>query len=542
MLTLRGLGLLAALALPFATNPGSALPATAAPTASEAAVRSADPAVEAPQDAELESAASTEDLRREVAAQIDALLQAHHAIDQLSGAVLVADRGEVVYRGAVGMANSDWDVPNTPATKFRLASVTKQFTAMAVLLLVDEGKLDLDAAITTYLPDYPAESGDRVTLHHLLNHTSGIPSYTDRPAFMRNEAKERLSVDEFVREYCSDPLEFEPGSEFRYNNSGYFLLGAILEEVTGQTYAQVLAERIFEPLGMHDSGVDDQYRVIPGRAVGYDDILGGRRVALWVEMSTPFAAGAMYSTVDDLWKWDQALRDQTLLQGELARQMVTPGLGDYAYGWEVTERPAETGGSLFAAEATGSDGAAEEPATPRTIQYHGGGMPGVSTLIWRVPAEERVIIVLGNTMQTRGSAIQYGITELLAGREPGEVRPRGDFEIARTVLAEGTARALEALATWPQHVQDDYILPDVAGLSRALLDQERGEEAKQLTDFLLEAYPDAPLAWDASAYVHRMTGDLATAIAHYAKLVELDPAADGIRDLIAELQADLESR
>ena len=529
MLILRGLGLFVALALPFATIPGSSPSASAA----EAHSRSAGPTVKAAQDARPESAASSAELRLELAAKIDDLLQAHHAIDQLSGAVLVADAGEVVYSGAVGMANSDWDVPNTPATKFRLASITKQFTAMAVLLLVDEGKLDLDASITTYLRDYPAASGDRVTLHHLLNHTSGIPSYTDRPGFMRNEAKERMSVAEFVREYCSDPLDFEPGTEFRYNNSGYFLLGAILEEVTGQTYAEVLEERIFAPLGMRDSGVDDQYRVIPGRAVGYDDILGGRRVALWLDMTTPGAAGAMYSTVGDLWKWDQALRAGTLLQGELATRMVTPGLGDYGYGWELEERPADTGGSLF--------GEASTEGT-RTIEYHGGGMPGVSTLIWRVPAEERVIIVLGNTMQTSGSAIQYGITELLAGRAPGAVRPRGDFEVAGIVLKEGQDRALEALATWPQHVQDDYLLPDIAGLSRMLLDQGRDAEARQLTDFLLAGYPDAPIAWDASAYVHRMGGDLETAIAHYGRVVELDPEAGGIRDLIAELQADLEEQ
>ena len=129
-----------------------------------------------------------------------------------------------------------------------------------------------------------------------------------------------------------------------------------------------------------------------------------------------------------------------------------------------------------------------------------------------------------------------------AGRDPGAVRPRGDFEVAGIVLKEGQDRALEALATWPQHVQDDYLLPDIAGLSRMLLDQDRDAEARQLTDFLLAGYPDAPIAWDASAYVHRMGGDLETAIAHYGRVVELDPEAGGIRDLIAELQADLEEQ
>lgn len=460
----------------------------------------------------------------ELTASIDAFLDAHHALDQFSGAVLVADRGRVVYQGARGEANSDWAIPNAPSTKFRIASVTKQFTALAILQLVDAGALELDAPITRYLTDYPAESGDKVTVRHLLNHTSGIPSYTERPNFFNDEAKERLPVDEFVKAYCSDPLEFEPGSQFNYNNSGYFLLGAILEEVTGQTYAEVLGERIFTPLGMRDTGIDDQYRVVPGRAVGYDDILGGRRIAKWMDMSTPFAAGAMYTTVGDLWKWDQALRAETLLQGDLAREMVTPGLGDYGFGWEITELPAETG--------LDTDGGT------RIVNYHGGGMPGVSTLIWRVPAEERCIIVLGNTMQTMTFSIQRGLAELLAGRDPGPVRARGDFEIARTVLEEGNERALEDLAKWPEHVQEDYIRRDVIGLAHRLLEQERYAEAVALTHFLTLAFPDDPEVWDGLGYVHMTAGNNAEAIEAYGRLVELDPSADGIRSLIEELKAE----
>jgi CubicO group peptidase (beta-lactamase class C family) len=186
------------------------------------------------------------DGRRELARQIDDYLAQHQAVGQLSGAVLLADCGELIYQGAFGMADSDWAIPNTPLTKFRLASITKQFTALVVLQLVRAGRLELDAPITRYLADYPAASGERVTLRHLLNHTSGIPSYTDRAGFMTSEAKQRFSTKEFVALYCSEPLEFEPGSRFQYNNSGYFLLGAIIEAVTGQTYAAVLQERILD--------------------------------------------------------------------------------------------------------------------------------------------------------------------------------------------------------------------------------------------------------------------------------------------------------
>lgn len=476
---------------------------------------------------------------------LDAYLAQHHALDQLSGAVLVADRGQIVYQRAFGMANSDWDIPNTPATKFRLASITKQFTAMLVLQLVHDGQLALDAPITRYLPDYPAESGDKVTLQQLLNHTSGIPSYTDRPGFMQKDAKERMSVSEFVKKYCSEPLEFEPGSQFSYNNSGYFLLGAIIEAVTGQTYAAALKERIFDPLDMHDSGVDDQYRVIPGRAAGYDDILGSRRAATWMEMTTPFAAGAIYSTVGDMWKWDQALRGKHLLDGDLERLMYTPGMGDYAFGWEILSLPPETGGSVFdPVTKTGelndnsfdTDEDQRDTAPMRTVTYHSGGMPGVSTLIWRAPEEGRAIIILGNTMQTSTFSIQRGITEILAGRNPSPVRARGDFEIARTVLEHGNERALADLAKWPETTRNDYIRPDVIGIGHQLIDRDRHAEALQLFTFLTLAFSDDPEVWDALAYGHRQSGNIEAAIANYKKVLELDPTADEIRELIQELE------
>lgn len=217
--------------------------------------------------------------------------------------------------------------------------------------------------------------------------------------------------------------------------------------------------------------------------------------------------------------------------------MFTPGLGDYAYGWEVSELPPDSGGSRL--DSSPVEGEDSRAAQPRTVYSHSGGMPGVSTRIWRVPAEERCIVVLGNTMQTNTFEIVRGIEHILAGRDPGPVRPRGDFEVARTALAEGRAPALARLRAWPQDVQNDYLLPDLAGLSRNLLEQERDADAMQLTDLLLEAFPDAPLAWDASAHVHHRTGDLATAIAHYGRLLELDPGADGIADLVSELEAEL---
>ena len=453
-----------------------------------------------------------------IAEQIDALLNAHQKIDQMSGTVLVADKGEVVYRGAVGMANSDWSIPNDLNTKFRLASVTKQFTSMLVMLLVRDGKIDLGAPLTKYLPNYPAESGDRVTIHQLLNHTSGIPSYTDRPEFMHMESKGHYTVEAFLVEFCSDPLEFDPGTQFSYNNSGYFILGAIVEAVTQTTYQNALRERILEPLEMHDTGYDDQYAVTAHRATGYTEILGGRRVATWMDMTTPYAAGALYSTVDDLWKWDQALRAKRLLDGELEQLMFTPGLENYGFGWDIVDSEDDENGS---------------PRGP--VISHSGGMPGVSTLIWRMPSIGRCVIILSNSGNANPGAIKNGITEILDGREPKIPLPRGDYVVARRVLDEGIEAGLVELARWPQVIRDEYIERDVNAIAYNLLEQERYAEAIQLFEFLVATYPTSANAWDSLGEGHLLAGHRELAIMNYKKSLELDPESATIPGILKRL-------
>ena len=201
----------------------------------------------------------------------------------------------------------EWKIPNDAETKFRLGSLTKQFTSTLILQLVEQGKIKLDGKITDYLPDYRKDTGDRVTIHQLLNHTSGIPSYTDQPGFLQDVSRNPYTVADFVKKYTSGSLEFEPGSKFSYNNSGYFLLGAIIEKLTGKTYAEAVRDNIFVPLGMKNSGYDMPSPLIPKRASGYAKTPAGYVNAAYLDMSIPYAAGSLYSTVEDLYIWDQAL-------------------------------------------------------------------------------------------------------------------------------------------------------------------------------------------------------------------------------------------
>lgn len=201
--------------------------------------------------------------------QIDGLMKQYYDYGQFNGSILVAEKGKIIYEHGFGMANMEWAIPNQPDTKFRIGSVTKQFTATLILQLVEEGKIKLDGKITDYLTDYRKDTGEKVTIHQLLNHTSGIPSYTDRRNFMAESSRNPYGVADFIKKFASEDLAFEPGSKFSYNNSGYSILGAIIEKVTGKSYEAVLTERIFKPLGMTNSGYDNFAPLIKHRASGY---------------------------------------------------------------------------------------------------------------------------------------------------------------------------------------------------------------------------------------------------------------------------------
>ena len=211
--------------------------------------------------------------------------------------------------------------------------MTKQFTAMLILQQVNDGKIRLEGHISDYLPYYRKDTGSRVTVSQLLSHTSGVPNFANVPGFFEGGASwVSDSVKEFVEKYCSADLQFDPGTKFEYSNSGYFLLGAILEQVTGRTYEQLLTERIFAPLGMKDSGYAHAKSVLPHRASGYERTPTGLQNARCYDMSIPFAAGAVYSTVRDLLLWDEALYGERLLPARLRDLLFKPNLEGYGYG------------------------------------------------------------------------------------------------------------------------------------------------------------------------------------------------------------------
>ena len=255
-------------------------------------------------------------------ARIDARFRAAYPASGPGAAVIVVQDGKTVLRAGYGFANVELGVPVRPDMVFRVGSATKQFTSACILKLVEQGKLRLDDPISKYFPDYPA-AGRTVTLEQLLTHTSGIRSATDMPAWYPH-MREDWTVSELIDFFKNEPLDFAPGSRWHYSNSGYILLGAILEKVTGRPYEEIVADWIFRPLGMKNTRYGSEAPIIPGRADGYRMTPDGVINAPYLSMTQPFSAGALVSTVDDLARWQSALDRGEVLSAESRRRMWTP--------------------------------------------------------------------------------------------------------------------------------------------------------------------------------------------------------------------------
>jgi CubicO group peptidase (beta-lactamase class C family) len=333
--------------------------------------------------------------RAALEAKVDALLTAHVKVNGFSGTVLLASGGKPLVAKGYGYANIEWQVPNTPATKFRIGSVTKQFTSMLIMQFRERGKIKLEDSVCVYVTPCPA-AWKPVTIHHLLTHTSGIPTYTGIASWRETNMVPK-TIDQMVAIFRDLPLQWTPGDRFEYNNSGYFLLGVVVEKIAGKKYEQALQEMIFTPLDMKDTGYDWSKTILPRRASGYSGRGATLENAPALDMQQPYSAGSLYSTVEDLLKWDQALYTEKLLPAAAKKILWTPFKENYAYGWTVAPAaPALFGGYQRIA--------------------HGGGINGFSSVIVRLPEPNVTVIVLANNDSVNASAIGRDIGAIYYGQ------------------------------------------------------------------------------------------------------------------------------
>lgn len=310
---------------------------------------------------------------QDVNVKFDEYLNAITKQGRFMGSVLVAREGKIIYSKGYGLANIEFDVANTPQTKFRLGSITKQFTAASILLLQERGKLSVQDPICKYVENCP-KTWEPVTIHHLLTHTSGIHSYTDvgSPEEYRLMSLQNVTPTAFVDSFKNKPLDFAVGEKYKYNNSGYFILGYLIEKISGQSYEAFLQENIFAPLKMASTGYDTHDRILKLRATGYEDRNGKTVNSSYLDMSIPYAAGSLYSTVEDLFAWNEALFSDKILTAKSRTAMMTPDKNNYGYGLAMNQQ------------------------FNRPRVSHGGGINGFNTFLTRFPAEKITIVALRN--------------------------------------------------------------------------------------------------------------------------------------------------
>jgi CubicO group peptidase (beta-lactamase class C family) len=342
--------------------------------------------------------------------RMDDVVQSYAGNKTFMGTVLVARGSDVLLSKGYGSANLEWDIPNTPTTKFRLGSITKQFTAASILMLEERGKLKLDDPIKKYVPEAPA-AWEPITIFNLLTHTSGIPNFTNLPEY-KTLKLEATPVAKTIAVVRDKPLDFSPGEKMSYSNSGYLVLGYVIERITGASYEKFVTDNIFVPLGMKDSGYDSNTAIIAHRAAGYTSSAAGPVNADYVHMSVPHAAGALYSTTEDLLRWEQGLFGGKLISATSLAKMTTPFKSDYAFGVMV------------------------QTAGGRKVIQHGGGIEGFNTFLAYYPDTKLTVAVLANLNGQAPNQIAATLADLAHGGTVQLTSERKEIALPVATLAK----------------------------------------------------------------------------------------------------------
>jgi len=319
--------------------------------------------------------------------KIDELLTAYSNQNKLNGSVLVAQKGKIIYQKGFGYRNAEQKIPNDVNSIFQIGSITKQFTAAVIMELQQEGKLSVKDKLSKYFPGFP--NGDRITIENLLTHTSGIHSYTDDTVVMKNDVTKHYSQQQMLKLFTGYSPDFEPGADWHYSNSGYSILGYIIEKVEKKPYEKVVRERIFQPLSMTNSGFDFTNLSSANKTKGYFSLNPNPVPAPIVDSTIAYSAGAIYSSVGDLFKWERAIYTDKVLKPEAWKAVFTPYKNKYGYGWTID--------SVFG----------------KLITAHSGGIHGYSSYILRFPQDDVAVIMFDNTSSNALGIISKNVAAIL---------------------------------------------------------------------------------------------------------------------------------
>ncbi len=371
--------------------------------------------------------------------ELDSIITVFNQQNLFHGSALVAKNGKVLIHKGYGLADAELKKANSTGLSYQIGSVTKQFTAVAILKLQEQGKLSVDDKISKYFPSLP--NTDKITIHHLLTHTSGLYNYTNDTTFWMHESVQSFSQDKMIARFANKPLDFEPGTKYSYSNSGYLLLGYIIEKLSGKSCENFIREIIFQPLGMNHSGFD--FTKEKSKATGYYDNGSFNTKAFIMDSTGSYSAGAIYSTTEDLYKWVQAIHAKKILLPESWEKLMTPFKDNYAYGLIV-----------------------QGQGESREIS-HNGGIHGFVSHVVYLPSINAAVILLSNYMQSNVSGLAKTLTAALFNKPYQLPKLRNEIKVNASILQQyiGTYQ-LAPEFTITITLEDDKLMAQATGQNK----------------------------------------------------------------------------
>jgi CubicO group peptidase (beta-lactamase class C family) len=451
--------------------------------------------------------------------KLSEVMKTYHKNNMFDGAVLVAENGKIIYKDAYGLANREWNIPNTTDTKFMIGSVSKPITATLMLILVQKGQVHLDKTIEDYLPEFKNKPAAKVTIKQLLSHTSGMPNYDIIKDFFPRISRQSFSREDYLKIYKDSALAFEPGTRYMYSSWGYFTLGHIIEKVTGKSYEQAMKDEIFDKIKMHSSGSYLHTQIVSKRASGYDYGFGNFLSADFRDQSNTMGTGDIYTTVEDLFKFHIALTNNTLLNKELTKEMFTPGIrpARYGYGWFNQD---------FKYTQTDSI----------TTNYHLGTTEGFNAFMLRIPETNSLVVLLCNSANTDYLGIIRSLLKVLHNK-PVVLKKPVHKEMEKIIGLANVEHAViefKKMKIDTEHYYVDWV--QMYYLGERLLNLKRYEDARIIAENNALEFPDKDLIALSLANIYLALNRKEEAIKFYKKTIQLNSINDEAKNRLKELE------
>jgi CubicO group peptidase (beta-lactamase class C family) len=451
--------------------------------------------------------------------RLASIMQTYHSYNMFDGAVLVAENGRVIYKGAFGLANREWNIANTTDTKFMIGSVSKPLTAMLALIQVQKGLIGLDKTVADYLPEFSGKPAAGVTIRQLLNHTSGIPNYDIMKDFFPRISRQYFERDDYMKLYMDSALAFTPGTKYNYSSWAYFTLGHILEKVTGKSYAQLMKEDIYDRLGMNNSGSYYHTQVVSKRATGYDYTLGGYASSDFRDQSNTMGTGDIYSTVEDLFKFHLAITSYTLINKQLTDEMLTPGIkpADYGFGWF---------NKSFKYTSTDSV----------RVNFHLGMTEGFISFVLRIPSTNSFVVILCNSSPTDFFGITRNLVSTLYNK-PVKLKKPVHKVMESLIAGKGAAAAVGEYGKLKSDTANYYIdWISMNFIAEQLLQLKRYDDARIIAENNAIEFPDRDLVMVTMGNIYLKLNRKEDAITYYRKALAIYPGFEEARNRLKELE------